>query len=235
MCKLSVAEKAKRCLDDAIAYIAENRTEYVHNPASDFTRERKLSMGDTMRLILSIDGGSLAKELHEHFAISNVKITPSGFVQQRSKIKSEAFYALLRHYNKSEIAGNRYKGYRVLAVDSSAINQPSDPELESFMNTSTFPHGLNQTQMSALIDVLNKTILDVDLRPRPKMDEQGAMVAMLKRNEFCGKNIILMDRGYEGYNLFAHLIEKENVAFLCRVKNQKSMREINKLPMKELD
>lgn len=48
MGKLSVADNAKRCLDDAITYIAENRTEYVHNPDSDFTRERKLNMGDTM-------------------------------------------------------------------------------------------------------------------------------------------------------------------------------------------
>ena len=223
MGKLSVANHTKQCLEEAIAYIAEHRTEYVHNPASDFTRERKLNMRDTMSLILSMDGGSLAKELYEYFSISNVQITPSGFVQQRSKIRSDAFYDLMRRFNQSEIVRNRYKGYRVLAVDSSAINQPRDPELDSFMNTSTFPHGLNQTQMSTLYDVLNKTVLDVDLRPRPKMDEQGSMVAMLRRNEFHGKNVILMDRGYEGYNLFAHLIEKENVDFLCRVKNQKSM------------
>lgn len=235
MGNLSVADNAKQCLENAIAHIAEHRTEYVHNSASDFTRERKLNMGDTMRLTLSMDGGSLAKELLEYFTISNVKITPSGFVQQRNKIKSDAFYALLRHFNHSEIVRNLYKGYRVLAADSSAINQPRDSELDSFMNTSAFPHGLNQTQMSALYDVLNKTVLDVDLRPRPKMDEQGTMVAMLKRNEFHGKNVILMDRGYEGYNLFAHFIEKDNVDFLCRVKNQKSMREIHKLPMTELD
>lgn len=181
MGKLSVADHAKQCLEDAIAYIAEHRTEYVHNPASDFTRERKLNMEDTMSLILSMDGGSLAKELYEHFTISNIQITPSGFVQQRSKLKSEAFYDLMRRFNHSEIVRNKYKGYRILAVDSSAINQPRDPELDSFMNTSTFPHGLNQTQMSALYDVLNKTVLDVDLRPRPKMNEQAAMIEMLKR------------------------------------------------------
>ena len=219
MDKLSVADKAKRCLEDAIAYIAEHRTEYVHNPASDFTRERKLNMHDTMSLILSMDGGSLAKELYEHFTISNIQITPSGFVQQRSKLKSEAFYDLMRRFNHSEIVRNKYKGYRILAVDSSAINQPRDPELDSFMNTSTFSHGLNQTQMSALYDVLNKTVLDVDLRPRPKMNEQAAMIEMLKRNDFRSRSIILMDRGYEGYNLFAHLIEKGNVDFLCRVRS----------------
>ena len=38
------------------------------------------------------------------------------------------------------------------------------------------------------------------------------------------------------HNLFAHLIEKENVDALCRVKNDKGgLREIRNLPMQELD
>lgn len=45
-----------------------------------------------------------------------------------------------------------------------------------------------------------------------------------------------MDRGYEGYNLFAHLIEKGIVDFLCRVRsNNGGMRIVKNLPMKELD
>lgn len=236
MGKLSVADEAKRDLENAIIYITDRRAEYVHNPDADFTRERKLNMHDTMSLLLSMDGGSLAKELHKHFEPRNISITPSALVQQRSKIKSSAFYDLLCQYNKTEVIRQKYKEYRVLAVDSSAINQPRDPNLESFSCKSDAPHGLNQTQMNALFDVLNKTVLDVELQPRPKMDEHKALITMLQRNDFQGRNIILLDRGYEGYNLFAHLIEKENVDFACRVREEEgSMREIRKLPMKELD
>ena len=235
MDNLSFADMTKRNLENAITFITDRRAEYVHNPDADFTRERKLNMRDTISLLLSMDGGSLAKELHKHFEHRNASITPSALVQQRSKIKSAAFYDLLRQFNQTEVVRQKYKGYRILAVDSSAINQPRDPDLDSFMCTSQFPHGLNQTQMSVMYDVLNKTVLDVDLRPRPKMDETGAFVSMLQRNTFSEKNIMIMDRGYESYNVFAHLMEKENVDFLCRVKNQKSMREIGKLPMEELD
>jgi Transposase DDE domain. len=59
---------------------------------------------------------------------------------------------------------------------------------------------------------------------------------MLHRNKFSGKNLIIADRGYESYNVFAHLLEHENVDFLIRVKQDKTaMREIQKLPMTELD
>lgn len=236
MDNLSFADVTKRNLKNAITYITDRRAEYVHNPDADFTRERKLNMHDTMSLLLSMDGGSLAKELHKHFEQRNASITPSALVQQRSKIKSEAFHDLLRQFNQTEVVRSKYKGYRVLAVDGSAINQPRDPNLESFFCKSNDPHGFNQTHMSAVYDVLNKTVLDVELQPRPKMDEHKALIAMLQRNNFQGRNIVLLDRGYEGYNLFAHLIEKENIDFLCRVKNGNGgLRKIQKLPMQELD
>lgn len=59
---------------------------------------------------------------------------------------------------------------------------------------------------------------------------------MLKRNTFSQKTLIIADRGFEGYNLIAHCLEKPNVDFLIRVKQSRSaMREVAKLPMMELD
>lgn len=48
--------------------------------------------------------------------------------------------------------------------------------------------------------------------------------------------MIVADRGYESYNVFAHLMNTPNADFLIRVKQDRSaMREISKLPMIELD
>lgn len=48
--------------------------------------------------------------------------------------------------------------------------------------------------------------------------------------------IILYDRGYESFNVLAHLIEAKNTEFLCRVKHGSgAIREIARLPMEELD
>lgn len=73
-------------------------------------------------------------------------------------------------------------------------------------------------------------------QPQPKADEQGALVQMLYSNTFQDKNIIIGDRGYESYNVFAHFLNHGDVDFLIRVKQETSaMRDIKKLPMTELD
>jgi len=41
---------------------------------------------------------------------------------------------------------------------------------------------------------------------------------MLQRNDFERKTLIIADRGYESYNLLAHMMEKDNTDFLIRVK-----------------
>ena len=41
---------------------------------------------------------------------------------------------------------------------------------------------------------------------------------MLYQNYFISKTIVVADRGYESYNLFAHLQNQGGVDFLIRVK-----------------
>ena len=62
------------------------------------------------------------------------------------------------------------------------------------------------------------------------------MIELVRRNTFREKTLIIGDRGFESYNLLAHLAEKENLDFLIRIKNNCSaMREVARLPMLELD
>ncbi|OUO25803.1 hypothetical protein B5F88_19320 [Flavonifractor sp. An306] len=127
-------------------------------------------------------------------------------------------------------------GYRILAVDGTAVNMPRNPSAPSFVQNESAPKGYNQLHVNPLYDVLNKTYFDVVIQPEPQKDEIGALVEMLKQNDFNQKTLIVADRGYESYNLLAHLIEKPNTDFLIRVKqNHSAMREIARLPMFELD
>lgn len=222
-------------LNKAINFVVENKEKYIKNPASDFTRMRKLSLGDTIRQILSMEGGSLQKELYHFTQVSHVGLTPSAFVQQRSKILSLAFETIFKHFNELCIDREKYKGYKILAVDGSDINHFRNPDSDSFITFPGFEHGYNQTHLNAIYDVLNKTYVDVLLQPRPKANEQRAFIEMLKRNSFKGKSIITSDRGYESYNVIAHCINTPNMDFLLRVRNRGAMREIEKLPLMELD
>lgn len=229
------AQRIHDNLNKAIDFVVNNRENYVKNPESDFTRARKISLSDTIKQILSMEGGSLKKELYQLKDMHKIELTLSAFVQQRSKISSQAFEAIFKQFNGACVDREKYKGYRLLAVDGSDINHFRNPDSESFITFPGFEHGYNQTHLNAIYDLLNKTYVDALLQPRPKANEQLAFTEMLKRNTFQGKNIITADRGYESYNVIAHCINTPNMDFLLRVRNCNGMRDIANLPMTEID
>lgn len=233
---MNLAKKINQNLSTAIECVVANKEFYVKDPNVDFTRTRKLTLDKTIKLILSMEGGSLKKELYDFWKIHKVEITSSAFVQQRSKISSLAFKAILDSFNQLSTDRLNYRGYRILAVDGTDINHFRDPHSESFVTSRIYPYGYNQTHLNAIYDICNRTYLDVFFQPRNKMDERAALIAMLKRNTFSGKNILTLDRGYESYNLLAHLIHADNLDFVLRVKQgHGAIKEISDLPMEELD
>ncbi len=233
---MSIVKNIHQNLEKAIEFVIANKQDFVKNPTTDFTRNRKLTLEKVIKLIISMEGGSLKKELYDFGKTNKIDVTSSAFVQQRSKIQYQAFETILKQFNSLSNDREKYKGYRVFAVDGSKINHFRNPDLESFITTLKNEKGFNQTHLNALYDVLNRTFKDILLQPVPKSNEHEALITMLKRNAFQGNNIIIADRGYEGYNLIAHLINTENVDFLMRVKQGKgAFRDISKLPMIELD
>jgi len=57
----------KKNLMSTIDDMASKKEEFVKNPTKDFTRNRKLSFEETIKFMLSMGGGSVNKELIEHF------------------------------------------------------------------------------------------------------------------------------------------------------------------------
>lgn len=72
-----------------------------------------------------------------------------------------------------------------------------------------------------LYDVLNKHYLDCVIQPQPCQDEIGALLFMLARHDFPDKTLIVADRAYSSYNLFATIQKMRNVDFLIRIKQGK--------------
>lgn len=195
-------------------------------------RNRKLSIAGVIRLLIGAEGGSLARELHR----AGVEVTASAISQRRAQIPPETFYDVFTGFNEASADPETFRGYRVLAIDGTSVNLPRNPDAPSFVCNEGAPNGYNQLHLNPLFDLRNKTFFDALIQPEPRKDEIGALIELLKRNEFKQKTLIIADRGYESYNLLAHLTEKQNVDFLIRVKQNKSaMREIARLPMCELD
>ena len=217
----------KMSLADAIRETTEH-----HNDGKQFSRQRKLTLDTMLRLLIGAEGGSLAKVLRE----AGVEATPAALSQRRSQIDPSVFREVFNRFNAACADNETFRGYRILAADGTSVNMPRNPAAPSFVCNDSAPYGYNQLHLNPLYDICNRTYFDAVVQPEPQKDEIGALVEMLQRNSFDCKALILCVRGYESYNLLAHLIEKPNTDFVLRVKqNRSAMREIARLPMCELD
>lgn len=198
----------------------------------NFSRKSPLSVETLIRLLIAADGGPLAKILHD----AGIKVTASAVTQRRAQIDPAVFRAVFENFNAACEDTETFRGYRLFAADGTVLNLPRCPAAPSFVCHEGIPNGVNQLRVTPLYGLLSRTFIDTVIQPEPKKDEIGALIEMLKRNNFDQKTIIIADRGFESYNLIAYLLEKPNVDFLIRAKQNKSaMREVAKLPMLELD
>ena len=77
-----------------------------------------------VKIVLSMTGKSICGELMDSFGLKLNMPTPSAFVQQRNKIKSEAFEMLFQNFTNAIDEQKLFKGYRLLAVDGSDLHVP---------------------------------------------------------------------------------------------------------------
>ncbi|WP_347072026.1 IS4 family transposase [Intestinimonas butyriciproducens] len=204
----------------------------MYRHGKNFSRKSALTAEKVIRLFISAEGGSLDKIIHT----AGLNVTASAVSQRRAQIPPEVFRNVFDHFNAGCVDSDLFRGYRLLVVDGTTVNLPRNPKSPSFVQNDGIPNGVNQLHVTPLYDILSRTFADVVIQPEPKKDEIGALVEMLERNTFPQKTLIIADRGFEGYNLIAHCLEKPNVDFLIRVKQSRSaMREVAKLPMMELD
>lgn len=198
----------------------------------NFSHQSPLSRTTVIRLLLGAEGGSLDKILHA----AGLNVTASAVSQRRAQISSATFRGVFDYFNSACPDNDLCRGYRLLAVDGTTVNLPRNPNSPSFVQNEGIPKGVNQLHVTPLYDILARTFADVVIQPEPKKDEIGALLEMLHRRNFDQQTLIVADRGFESYNLIAHILEKPNVDFLIRVKqNYSAMREIAKLPMMEID
>lgn len=92
----------------------------------------------------------------------------------------------------------------------------------------------SKKHLNALFDLCSKRYVDAVIQPSRKKNESLAMTQMIERYSGGKKTIFIADRGYETYNIFAHVQEKD-MYYLIRVKDggSGSMAGSFRLPEKE--
>ena len=212
----------KEKLNELISNMAANPELFVKNPKIDFTRNRKLSFETVMQFMLSMGGNSLSNELMEYFDYNTDAASLSALIQQRNKILPFAFEYILNEFTQSFKNFKTYDGYRLLAVDGSDLNIYHNPkDTNTYFQNTPNSKGFNQLHLNAMYDLCNKLYIDVCIQNHRKANEPRALTDMTDRSNITGNVIVIADRGFESYNVFAH-IEKKGWKYAIRVKDIKS-------------
>ena len=215
----------KRKLADAITQLCEVSWMFVKKPGRDFTRKRKLDFHKVVSFLLAMEGGSLTTELLKYFGCSADVATSSALVQQRGKIDSSAFSALFDLFVQKTDKEKYYKGLRLIAADGSDIHIPTNPnDQESYFPPKENLSAFNLLHLDAMYDLLQHSYTDAILVGQRKANERNSLCDMVDRSSL--KNVLIIaDRGYEGFNLMAHIQEK-SWFFLIRIQDVLTSRGI---------
>ena len=208
---------------------------FARSPGRDFTRNVKLPFAKLITLILSLKGSSITCELMEHFGCTKTLVSEPAFVKRRGRLLPEALETIFRLFVENTRPSNRYKGFRLLAVDGSDLHTPTNPDdTASFIPGSGGQKPYNLKHLNALYDLCSHIYMDAVVQGRHQYDERRALCDMVDRANTAYPAIIIADRGYESYNVFAHIQEK-GWKFLIRVKDRSSNGIVNGLELPAQD
>ena len=210
----------KNLLLSEIKSVSEKSDDYCVSSGKDFTRHRKLSFETVIKTTIGMESGSLTNEIINAFNAEPNLPSTSAFVQQRYKIKPEAFKAVFDGFTSRIIDANQ-KDIRVLAIDGSDVQIATNPDdSSSFHPGSNGQKPYNLLHLNALFDLKQKIYTDAIIQGRMDLNEHSALQNMVDRSN-VRKALVIADRGYESYNNMAHIQEK-GWYFLIRIKDGKN-------------
>ena len=201
----------KAHLLDSINDIVSNANQFVLHPEKDFSRQSQLTMKTMIQAILTMGGNTLAKELLD----LDLPVSQSAFVQRRYQLKHQAFKALFTNItSKIPISDN----LPILAVDGSDVILPRN----RFDKTTSFQTGPHHTpynliHINALYNLEQEIYHDLRIQDNREVDERAAFIDMMKNSSFK-QALVIMDRGYESYNVMAHCQER-NWSYIIRIRD----------------
>ena len=118
-----------------------------------------------------------------------------------------------------------YKGFHLLAADGSSIQIPTNSnDSDSYFPAKEGQSAYNLLHLDAMYDLLRNTYTDAVLLGQRKANERSSLCDMVDRSTL--ENVLVIaDRGYESFNLMAHIQEKR-WSFLIRIQDILNSRGI---------
>lgn len=187
--------------------------------AQDFTRQRQLTFPLVMLFVLQKTVKSIQRHLHEfldELADGELfePVTAGAFTHARAKLKHTAFIELNEgsvvpwiYSSEQTHSLKRWRGHRLLGIDSSLLRLPNSPELreqftlvevtnQSGRTGTSYP----EARMSVVYDLLNRVGLDGRLEPSSLGEVDLAIEQLSKAG---AGDVLINDRGFTGYRYLA--------------------------------
>lgn len=227
--RCQISFRIKRVLARILLKICANLVEYLKNiifsetflsrhkqSQQNFTRNRCLPFSTMIFFLMNLIKGSLQDELDYFFkAIDNLdvavrSVTKSAFCRARKKLKYQAFIELsqkLISFFYENFCCRTWHSFRLLAIDASTIKVPKIEEIVNHFGVLNPAKGEScpLARISHLFDILNKVTIDAIISPI----KQGERILAAKHIQNIGiKDLLLLDRGYPAYWLFALILSK---------------------------
>ena len=189
-----------------------------------FTRARKMPFTKLVLFMMNMVKSSIQVALDRFFekvGPEETHMSQQAYSKAREKLRWEAFRWLFEE-NVGDIYDGHYDtwhGYRVSATDGSKMQLPDDEVLRGYFGTMGSAKVAATAQASALYDVYNDVLIDVQLEPLATDERTLALrhIEALCATRSFGKELIIYDRGYASFELIGTLKER-GISFLMRAR-----------------
>ncbi|MDR0760595.1 MAG: IS4 family transposase [Treponema sp.] len=194
----------------------------------DFSRNRKMPFKKLMWFTLSLVKESSQNALERFFPKIKeaIHMRQQAFSLARQKVKWEAFRELFQasvqgSYNETI---KEWRGYLLLAIDSSHIALPRDAALREYYGAAGHELQAATARASLLYDIANDIIVDARIEPLT-VDERSLAKAHLEALGGMGLNggkrqvIVICDHGYPSKDFIKYLQDKE-IKYVMRVQRR---------------
>jgi len=195
----------------------------------DFTRQRQLTFPVVMLFILQKTAKSIQRHLHEFLdaLVGEVdeQVTAGAWTHARAKLKHTAFIELNTQnilptiYSPENSGLQRWRGHRLLGVDSSVLRLPKSAELmeqftpvEVLCQLGTTGVSYPEARISVLYDLLNRVGVDGRLEPSSTGEVDLAIEQLAQAS---AGDVLVNDRGFTGYRYLASMVAR-GVHFVAR-------------------
>ena len=213
-------KQLKELLYSEIESVTARRGDFCFNPDKDFIRNRKFPFHKIIKTIIGMESKSLTNEIIDAFDANPNLPSASAFVQQRCKIKPEAFKSIFDGFS-SKLVNDDPKSLRILAVDGTDVQIATNPkDASSYFPGINGRKPYNLLHLNALFDLNHSIYTDAMIQGRLDWNEHSALQEMVDRS-IIEKALVIADRGYESYNNIAHIQEK-GWFFLIRIRDGNS-------------